>query len=116
MMAYVAKSKSLALRSSGLTAASSWRFVPATNSLPRLASLATSAQEAASPPRTVPGDVLGTAAGPASTVAVSAADNSGICQASTGQNDEFWRKTVIWADTHARDFLSYRWGVSLALS
>lgn len=27
--------------------------------------------------------------------------------------DEFWRKTKIWADVPAKDFLSYRWSVSV---
>ncbi|OIW35337.1 kama family protein [Coniochaeta ligniaria NRRL 30616] len=28
------------------------------------------------------------------------------------RQDEFWRKTPIWADTSAKDFLSYRWSVA----
>jgi lysine 2,3-aminomutase len=31
---------------------------------------------------------------------------------SEDQKDEFWRKTRVWADTPAKDFMSYRWSVS----
>lgn len=32
-------------------------------------------------------------------------------QVAIDQQDEFWKKTRVWADTQAKDFLSYRWSV-----
>lgn len=120
MMPYIAKSKPLTQHPGVLTAVSTWPSVPGPSSFPRLASrLTTCVQEASRPLRTPYRGMSGKAAGLPSTTAIDSAktgnDNTGICHTPTSQDDEFWRKTRIWADTPASDFLSYRWGVSPVL-
>ena len=77
---------------------------------PLVASLTT---RAADPPPSAPGGMPGTADGPSTadtTPEVTGTANTS--QTATDQlEDEFWRKTPVWADTPAKDFLSYRWGV-----
>jgi len=54
----------------------------------------------------------GTADGPSATdttlLGPGSVNNS---QIAIDHQDEFWRKTAVWADTPAKDFLSYRWSV-----
>ncbi|KAJ9149611.1 Kama family protein [Coniochaeta hoffmannii] len=55
----------------------------------------------------------GTADGPSATdttlLGPGSVNNS---QIAIDHQDEFWRKTAVWADTPAKDFLSYRWSVA----
>lgn len=134
MLSHILKSSALAQCPCGLVTVLTRTSGRAPSSLPRLARLTTTAQAAHNgdsvsklaaelmdqAPHPTAGNGLagisGTSAGPSattSTAAVASKEKLDTSQAVIDQQDEFWRRTRVWADTPAKDFLSYRWGVSL---
>ncbi|KAB5563588.1 hypothetical protein GE09DRAFT_960734 [Coniochaeta sp. 2T2.1] len=111
MLSHLTRSRALALRSGRLTTVLGQQSYRAASPLSQLACLRTSAQEAARPLHDGIGGISVTTDGAPAAPATASSKINEVLQAQDEQ-DEFWRKTLIWADTPAKDFLSYRWSVS----
>jgi lysine 2,3-aminomutase len=113
MLSHITKAQAFVMRAGRLTAASTSRPYRASNPFTRRECLTTSAPEAIRRLGNDPARLSATTDGPSTTAAAaSMMDNANGSQALLDQQDEFWRKTPVWADTSAKDFLSYRWSVS----
>ena len=109
MLSNLTRSRALTLRSGRLTTAPAQQSYRA--SVPFGRFLTASAQETARP---VTDRLFNVSATTDGYLVAPATETSKINEVLQTQNvqDEFWRKTRVWAETPAKDFLSYRWSVS----
>ncbi|KAB5580462.1 hypothetical protein GE09DRAFT_1212913 [Coniochaeta sp. 2T2.1] len=112
MLSHLTRSRALALRSGRLTAVLGQQSYRAASPLSQLARLRTSAQEAARPLHDGIGGISVTTTDGAPVAPATASSNINEVLQAQDEQDEFWRKTRVWADTPAKDFLSYRWSVA----